>query len=353
MTNSVSLFDGWVRVSLPSGRAGDFHARWLRHNDDLDRHEQTGERTVDSSDLPDDLAIGAAAVEGETLTVRWNKDSRVSRYGLKWLEDHAYALDRPLPPAPPSDVASLEILASSEDPQTYAPSVLARVRACGAALVRRGPTDEPPETQTPRLVDAFTGAGLRVVDTHFGHIEDLRTDNTTNANTDQLGYTDSAIDVHTDQPFLDVPPRYQMLQAIRRATEGGDSTVVDAKAAATYLASLDHRAWELLTTVPVTFHRKQRGFERVVVSPILVDSPDRFQVRYSYFTMAPHQLPFERMEEWYRAYDRFARLVRDPRHQLRFALRPGDFLLYDNHRMLHARTAFRGPRWVRGIYFDE
>jgi len=69
--------------------------------------------------------------------------------------------------------------------------------------------------------------------------------------------------------------------------------------------------------------------------------------------MAPHQLPFERMEEWYRAYDRFARLVRDPRHQLRFALRPGDFLLYDNHRMLHARTAFRGPRWVRGIYFDE
>ena len=40
--------------------------------------------------------------------------------------------------------------------------------------------------------------------------------------------------------------------------------------------------------------------------------------------------------------------VRDARHHYRFALAPGDFLLYDNHRM----PAFRGARWVRGIYFD-
>ena len=69
--------------------------------------------------------------------------------------------------------------------------------------------------------------------------------------------------------------------------------------------------------------------------------------------MAPHARPFAEMEEWYRAYDRFMRLVRDPRHQLRFALRPGDLVLYDNHRMLHARSGFRGARWVRGVYFDE
>ena len=37
----------------------------------------------------------------------------------------------------------------------------------------------------------------------------------------------------------------------------------------------------------------------------------------------------------------------------RFLLNAGDYLLYDNHRMLHARTAFRGARWLRGIYFDR
>lgn len=36
----------------------------------------------------------------------------------------------------------------------------------------------------------------------------------------------------------------------------------------------------------------------------------------------------------------------------RFLLRPGDFVLYDNHRMLHARTAFQGSRWLRGICFN-
>jgi hypothetical protein len=70
---------------------------------------------------------------------------------------------------------------------------------------------------------AFAGQGLRVIGTHFGRIEDLRVDNTTNANTDQLGYTDAPIDLHTDQPFLDEPPRYQLLQSIRRAEVGGES----------------------------------------------------------------------------------------------------------------------------------
>jgi gamma-butyrobetaine dioxygenase/trimethyllysine dioxygenase len=58
------------------------------------------------------------------------------------------------------------------------------------------------------------------------------------------------------------------------------------------------------------------------------------------------------MEAWYRAYNRFASLLDDPRHQYRFGLGAGDFLLYDNYRMLHARTGFEGPRWVRGVYFN-
>lgn len=45
-----------------------------------------------------------------------------------------------------------------------------------------------------------------MVETHFGRIEDLRTDNTTNKNNDQLGYTDAAINLHTDQPFIADPP---------------------------------------------------------------------------------------------------------------------------------------------------
>jgi gamma-butyrobetaine dioxygenase/trimethyllysine dioxygenase len=337
---------GWLRLHSARGHA-DFHLRWLRHNCDLDRHPQTGERTVDSSELPDALHA-EAEVEGDTLRVTWAHDGRTSRYPLGWLEEHAYARDRKEAP-PPNDLARIEIAGQGLSLDERVRRALANLDAHGAAIVRAGRGDAPAEETTEGIVDAFAAAGLSVIPTHFGRIEDLRTDNTTNQNTDQLGYTNAAVDLHTDQPFLAVPPRLQLLQSIRAADVGGENYVVDAFAAARYLASFDAEAAELLRTTPVRFHRKQRSFEKLHVSPIL----EAERVRYSYFTMAPHHLPFERMEAWYRAYDRFARVVRDPRHQLRFALSPGDFLLYDNHRMLHARTAFSGPRWVRGIYFDR
>ena len=60
-----------------------------------------------------------------------------------------------------------------------------------------------------------------------------------------------------------------MLHCIQRAEVGGENAIVDAKQAAEYLKSIDLRAYELLTTVPVHFHRKQQNFQSLVISPIV------------------------------------------------------------------------------------
>ncbi len=352
---TVELADTWLRVYLGHGRgSADFHYRWLRHWCDRERHPATRERTLDSSDLPDVVTPREARIDGDDLRVRWAPDDHESRYPLAWLDRHAYGRDRATT-TPPSDVAPLELHSVvAADPAIIARS-LELVREHGAAVLRRtDPSLVRPEEETEAIAVAMEAHGLTVIPTHFGRIEDLRTDNTTNSNTDQLGYTDAPIQLHTDQPFLDHPPRYQLLQGVRSADEGGANFLVDARAAARHLRHVDRAAYDLLVATPVTFHRQQKNFDRVVVSPMLRD-PDRddFMVRYSYFTLAPYSLPFEEMDAWYRAVDRFARLVREPRHQLKLALKPGEWLLYDNHRMLHARTGFRGPRWVRGVYFDR
>ena len=62
-------------------------------------------------------------------------------------------------------------------------------------------------------------------------------------------------------------------------------------------------------------------------------------------------VPFDQMEQWYRAYQKFTRIIED--YQYSFLLEPGDFVLYDNFRMLHGRTSFAGARWMRGIYLDR
>src|SRR5688500_13847093 len=105
---SVELHDRHLRL-VDGDRRLDFHLRWLRHNCDLDRHPATGERLIDSADLPDRLTATAARVDGEVLAVTWGSDGRTSRYPLAWLRDHAYAIDRDEVAPPPSDPRAIEL----------------------------------------------------------------------------------------------------------------------------------------------------------------------------------------------------------------------------------------------------
>ncbi len=361
--SSVVRHDRWLRVHFRGGRPSfaDFHYLWLRHNCAQDLHPTTRERVVDASELSPSIAPREAWTDGDELVIAWDEPSnRVSRYESAWLLEHAYAPERAAPPRPETNVDAITLDARVEREQLW-PRLIERVAERGAARVvgfhpaahegdpaRVGPED------TEVIIEALARAGLRVIGTHFGRIEDLRVDNSSNQNTDQLGYTDAAVHLHTDQPFLERPPTLQVLHCMQPAPKGGESFLVDARAIAELLRAEDADAWELLRTVPVTFHRKQKSFEKRLVSPILgEDGPAGFLVRYSYFTLAPYRVPFAHMERWYRAHRRFAELVRSPANQLRFTLGPGEFVLYDNHRMLHARTAFEGHRWLRGVYFDR
>lgn len=354
MKPSFDARPDFLRVHFAGGRpaTADFHWFWLRHLCDCCRHPQTRERTLRPSDVPLDIRPRSVALspDGARLGVVWPDAAgdHASDYALDWLRANAYAPDAGALAPPPSDVSKVELHAGAfASGVALARAALDGLTASGAVLVRGAGID------TEALIDDFVACGLRVIPTHFGRIEDLRTDNTTNQNTDQLGYTDAAVDLHTDQPFLAEPPRYQMLHCMQPATEGGDSTVADARAAAEYLRRTDAHAFALLSTVPIRFHRVQKNFEKLHVSPLLeLGKGQLARVRSSYFTMAPQQLEFENMEAWYRAYQRWERLVADPSHHYRFRLGAGDFLLYDNWRMLHARTSFRGARWVRGVYFD-
>jgi gamma-butyrobetaine dioxygenase/trimethyllysine dioxygenase len=340
-----------VRIDLSGApiSSADFHAFWLRHHCPCCRHPETGERMLCPSRVPLDIVVrsarpvdGGRSLELEFGPLRAESEHHVARFEASWLAEHAYAPDR-APQDPPLAEAMLEVASGPG----WAARCLERVRTRGAAIVCGLGED------TEAHVADLEALGLQVVPTHFGRIEDLRTDNTTNANTDQLGYTDAPVDLHTDQPFLDRPPRFQALHCMRPADVGGESAVADGFAAAGALRREDPQAFEVLTSTPVAFHRRQREFERRLEAPIIeLEAGEVVRVRASYFTLAPLALPFGSMPAWYRAYQAWVRRIEEPRHHLGFRLEKGDLLLYDNFRVLHARAGFKGARWVRGIYFD-
>ena len=344
--------------------SADFHHIWLRHNCGCIphcRHPKTLESIVDFPSLqqaaitPSQIRVTQSKSEQEegsassySLQIEW-ADGHSSSLDLASLAAHAYSVHRAsdlalLSPAEPS-FPQLEW--STARPSDYLSSLL----TYGCILVRGAPRTI--EDTLPILQSRLSSA---LIETHFGLIEDLRPDNTTNANNDQLGYTNAAVDLHTDQPFLATPPSMQMLHCITEADSGGESSVSDGVGVALEMRRTQPRWFRLLCTVPVRFHRKQRAFEALFVGPMIVCDADGqpIQIRSSYFTLAPFSLNFDEMEDYYAAHRCFAALIRSPRFCLTTQLHTGDFLVYDNHRMLHARTAFTGTaRHLRGVYVDR
>ena len=87
-------------------------------------------------------------------------------------------------------------------------------------------------------------------------------------------------------------------------------------------------------------------------------SPDGelIAIRFNNRSSAPiTDVPYEDMENYYKAYRAFSDIINDPSLAVNFKLKPGECFIVDNTRVLHARTAYSGTgkRWLQGCYVDK
>jgi len=77
-------------------------------------------------------------------------------------------------------------------------------------------------------------------------------------------------------------------------------------------------------------------------------------VRFNNRSIGTLRMDAAELDAFYTAYRRFAAVTLRPELQLEFRLGPGDCLIFDNVRLLHARTAFEqgGSRHLQGCYAD-
>nr|CAB3261500.1 uncharacterized protein LOC100177042 [Phallusia mammillata] len=62
------------------------------------------------------------------------------------------------------------------------------------------------------------------------------------------------------------------------------------------------------------------------------------------------------VEPFYRAYVKLQKLIEDPKNQLKFRLKSGDMLFFNNRRMLHSRDGYKtngGVRHLQGCYLNS
>ena len=89
----------------------------------------------------------------------------------------------------------------------------------------------------------------------------------------------------------------------------------------------------------------------------MIECNDRGEVckiRFNNRSIDTLRLPPDRLVDFYAAYRHFAEILERKSLQIEFKLSPGEVMIFDNTRILHARTAFSssGKRHLQGAYSD-
>ncbi|KAF8635741.1 hypothetical protein AX15_000357 [Amanita polypyramis BW_CC] len=193
-------------------------------------------------------------------------------------------------------------------------------------------------------------------------------------NSKNIAYTNLNLDLHMDLLYFHHPPRYQILHCLRNKVSGGASTFVDTLNVAETLRNRSPSTFLTLATTPVPFqyindgHHLYHAHPTIELDPLQKDSVPLEERNVKYVNYSPpFQAPFPLMsgvDQLYTSLRNFVDLLDSEENRYEYTLREGDAVLFDNRRVLHARTAFQDipevvmkegdvSRWLKGCYLDD
>jgi gamma-butyrobetaine dioxygenase len=164
--------------------------------------------------------------------------------------------------------------------------------------------------------------------------------------------------------------------------KGGTSIFVDAFKAVEELHAFSPDSFDILSHVPVDFHYINDGHHLHHSHPTIElksgylhsgfpkakSSPEVAFINYSPPFQAP--LSIKTTSLFYPALADFVKFLRKPENRLEYTLKEGDAVIFDNRRVLHARTEFSEwadeerpaevprseeggtSRWLKGCYLE-
>lgn len=347
-----------LTLEWAGGERVELASLWLRDNLREDRDPLNGQRLIDVADLPTAPRIRHAALQGTAVRIEWDHEAGSASFDLDWLAAQAAAIGGARAQQRPRlwldgaqldaarDFAWATVAAVRSDAGVQA-GWLNRLVTDGLAFLSAVPTE--PGT----IVETVSLAG-QVAETNYGLLFDVRAV----PEPENLAYSDRGLGLHTDNPYREPVPGFQALHVLVASPDGGESLFADGFAVAEQLRREDPAAFETLARTAVPFAYRSRNAALNAERPLIQLSCRGEVVAVHYNNRSIQPLPFaaEAAERYYRAYRRFALLLREPRFMLRLMMRAGDLVLFDNQRILHGRTGFtsaRHPRHLQGCYLTR
>jgi alpha-ketoglutarate-dependent taurine dioxygenase len=347
-----------LNIEWADGTLSEYASLWLRDNLREDRDPHSGQRLIDIADLPEDPRIRSAVAHNGAVNVEWETESRSATFELEWLLAHASSRSDPRPEFTPRrwlEGASLSAardfawatFSEAQSDRSRRARWLTQLLQDGIAFLSNVPSNDAGILEAAALVG-------RVSETNYGQVFDVRSV----PQPENLAYSDLGLGLHTDNPYREPVPGFQVLHALVASPDGGESLFGDGFAIAEHLRATFPDAFQVLTRTPVPFRYRSKDAELYAERPLiqLTCTGEVSAVHYNSRSIAPLRLAARDAGPFYSAYRRFAALLRDSRFHLQLTLRDGDLVVFDNQRTLHGRTAFssaRYPRQLRGCYLTR
>jgi gamma-butyrobetaine dioxygenase len=337
----------------------DVPSLWLRDACSCSecRDEFSGQRLRGVLALDAETDVASWRHVGDEIEVTFTPDGHVSRFSRAWLAANAPGRadlfddrsERHRPPWCAADLGgrSPEVawtaLRAEGDARS---SALAALMRTGILLVHDAPIE-------PRAVLTVATSFAHVRTTNYGDLFDVRVE----AQPVNLAYTGRAIAPHTDNPYRDPVPGIQLLHCLQSSPGGGENVFLDGFAAAALVREEDPKAFATLTSTSVTFKYEDADTLLRASAPIVAVNAvgEVRSIRWNDRSIQPPAVPPRDVAEVYRAMRVFAATLERPELHIRLTLQPGDCIVFDNTRVLHARTSFEGgsgARHLQGCYAD-
>lgn len=348
----------------------------------------TRQKSFATTDIPPSIQAQTSTQSDDSLTIQWKNDIRGSSEG------HSTTLSSSRLSSMFNQFKDLKELRNTtrrtwerqdfeqqcidipyeeymEDDRTVL-RALAQLDAFGLLFLKDVPDDEA----------AINGIVERIgplKNTFYGLTWDVRSV----PQAKNVAYTSGDLDFHMDLMYMDKPPELQFLHCIRSSAKGGASRFTDLYSALDKLLAEDLAAFQALCSTPVSYRYRN-------------DSQDYFRSRnvvtlpwHQHFktntngalhtllqrntTLAwspPFQGPFQilkdrsleemsfRINRWHRAAKKLRSIFERPSRVYERLMRSGQCVIFDNRRVLHARTAFEvddagKERFLKGAYLDS
>lgn len=351
---NVLQSDSSLVVEFSDHQKLEFPYVWLRYAspDPGTFDPDTQQRVLEVTDIDPDVQPKQVSFESSRLTVAWK--GSVSNFTaddlIQATQRNADQLPEPGAWMPESlnDLSVFDFSQLQTDARTQLDFLTCFFRSGLARVKNMAPLPH----QVGRLIELF---GF-VRETNYGKIFDVVAE----INPSHPAYSPVGLSPHSDNNYRLSTPSVQALHCLQNDALGGDSTFVDGFRAARDLKSQHPKFFETLTTTPVRFEYTDADTSLFAEKPLIeIDRLGRLKaVHMNERTTSPFCVLPAKAEEFFEAFQCWAEMSYDSKRVYSFRQKPGDAVLFNNHRLLHGRTPYQEDngremkRHLQGCYSD-